>query len=248
MKENLEINSVRCSVFVPKVGYNSENIQKLMKLFPGYLPSVIDVIPKQLQMLGLKMETKNIESQPWQLVSSDSLMKIAFFDNKIDVTISFATIRKYASGTLEDVAKKMSDVLKNIVGAFKFVPTRLAFAPILVLPLQAGDYSVQDFVKNVFAINTFEGSCLDNCEFNQLYRVSRQLDANNYVVNHLVKFNTEMVQRIDGTNSEIFPLVKLEMDLNTLPRPDYSFSMDATNSFYDMAYQWCDSLLNLYLS
>lgn len=247
MKEKLEINSVRCSVFVPKVGYNSENIQKLMKLFPGYLPSVIDIIPKQLQILGLKMETKNIEGQPWQLVSSDSLMKIAFFDNKIDVTISFATICKYASGTLDEVAKKMSDVLKNIVGAFKFVPTRLAFAPTLVLPLQTGG-SVQGFVRKVFAINAFEGSCLDNCEFNQLYRVSRQLDANNYMVNHLVKFNTEMVQRIDGANSEIFPLVKLEMDLNTLPRPDYSFSLDAINTFYNMASQWCDSLLNLYLS
>lgn len=248
MKEELEINSIRCSVFVPKISYSSENIQVLMKLFPGFLPSVIDLIPKQLQVIGIKLEAKNIENQPWQLMSADSLTKIAFYDNKIDVVIAFSQVCRYDLKQLQDVLFKLSGILETIIGEFKFIPTRLAFAPTIVLPLSNNETYIREFTQKIFSINTFDNSPLANCEFNQVYKLDRNLGGQNFVVNHLVRFNTEMVQKIGDVIPNIFPLLKIEMDLNTVSKPEYSFKENAVKDFFEKSVQWCDSLLNLYFS
>lgn len=246
MKENLELSSVRATIFVPKIGYNSDNVKKMMELFPGYLPSVVDILPKQLQALGLKINFDNPESQPWQLSTSDQLSKISFYDNKIDIIKSFSLIEKYNVDDLKDISLSMASQLSLIVEAYGFPATRLALAPKIVLPLSDGKVSVSDFSKKIFNINTLENVPVDNCDFNQVYRLSRKIKDRDVLVNHLCKFSAEMVQKTNEQELSIFPLLKVDMDINTFARPDYSFDKASIDSFFAQSYDWCNSLLNIY--
>ena len=82
MKTNLNFINIRCSIFVPKVAYNNDNLTKMMSAFPNFLPSTVQIPP--IPLLGLPIIQQDFANQPWQLTSADKQKCITSFDDKID--------------------------------------------------------------------------------------------------------------------------------------------------------------------
>lgn len=242
MKSNLKTANVRGSIFVPKVAYNSENLDKMRSVFVGYMPTIIapslvaPVFPPFVGALNTNM---------WRLISPDQLVNISFFDEKIDIVVNTNNL-SYDVSEIGKLGTFFFESFKKIVNLFGFTSTRLALAPTLYLPFSEGDSFVKDFTCRIFSFNQFKGSYLDNCDFSQVFRVMNKLNGKDYLINNLVKFSTELFQEQKGNNILVEQRMNISVDINTFVNPQYIFSVLEIFEFFKMSPQWCEELMCSY--
>lgn len=246
MKDLIAIDNLRCSIFVPKVAYNGDNITKMMTAFPGYLPSSIPLGQVPFQLMGLPILPPDINNQPWQLTSSNNKEVITFYDDKIDIIINLSNI-KYSVELLKETSKHCCEMFERIMNTFKFTSIRLAIAPTLRVPFGEKEHVTKSgFLSRVFLLNEFEGTHTDNCDFSQVFRINRQLHDKTYLVNHLIKFSTEQINKIENNTLHVNEVLVSSLDINTFVNPTYNMGISELNEFYQKSPNWCENLINYY--
>lgn len=247
MKQSLKIVNIRCSIFVPKVTYNPENLQKMLGAFPGYLPSTIQsqILPIPMELAGLPVQM-DMQNTPWQISKASEKTVISFFDDKIDVVIQLEGA-PYDLNLLAAKSKDCYDIFKKIITTFNFVSVRLAIAPTIALQYRPNEgVSKQKFLQKMYALNTFNNTPNDTCDFSQVYRINKNLNNATYLVNHLAKFTTEQQATIQGNSMTIRENLVVSLDVNTFVNPIYNMKIAELKDFYEQSPSWCDELLDYY--
>lgn len=242
MKSKLKVTNVRGTIFVPRVDYNTANLRKMQEAFPGYLPSMISPIALPDFVPGMGVFKNN----SWRLVSSDQTESISFYEDKIDI-ITNSNELPYNVELLHKQSQHFLETFMKIISAFSFKSSRLAIAPTLFIPfLENEQNGIHEFTKKIFAFHQFNGSELANCDFSQVYRVPKNLNGSDYLINHLTRFSTEMFQTQVGNVIHIGERLILAVDINTFVNPVYSFDEIALKDFYTNSPTWCEELLSDY--
>lgn len=248
MKELLKLSNLRCSIFVPKVSYNTENLEKVLQAFPGFLPSTIQpqvAIP--VEFVGLPIQI-NMQNGPWQISNNDNKTVISFYDDKIDIVIQLDEI-SYDVDFLEKKSKECCDIFEKIMTTFNFVSVRLAIAPTLKMQFNTKNgNNKKSFLEQIFSLNTFSDVANDTCDFSQVYRINHELNDKTYLVNHLVKFSTDQNAVIQGSTLIVSENLVVSLDVNTFVNPLYSMRIEEIKDFYSQSPSWCDDFLNYYFS
>lgn len=246
MKTNLNFINTRCSIFVPKVAYNNDNLTKMMSAFPNFLPSTVQIPP--IPLLGLPMIQQDLANQPWQLTSADKQKCITFFDDKIDIVINHEGV-KYKKTVLESISADCFSMFEKIINAFGFTSVRLAIAPMLRIPfMENGNSKKYDFLNKVYALNKFEDAQVDNCDFSQVFRINKELNNKTYLINHLTKFSTDVCNAIKDNKIISTEFLNIALDINTFVDPTYNMDVEDLRDFYSKSPTWCDDIVNFYFT
>lgn len=244
MKECLKTANIRGSIFVPKVAYNTVNLDKMRTAFPDFMPTVLSpmAIPDVIYAVGA------MNNNAWRLISPDQMATISFYDDKIDIIINKEAM-PYSEIEIAKCSSQFFELFKKIYDAFGFSSIRLALAPTLFLPFtEDAPFTVTDFTKRIYSFNQFQGSSVDNCDFSQVFRVNRQLNNKNYLINHLTKFSTEFFQEQKGDTIHTGQRMTISMDINTFVNPQYKFEEKEMYDFYDQSPKWCEELIHSYFN
>lgn len=241
MKSEFNVANLRYTIFTPKVSYSQENLVKLMALFPGYLPTLLQR-PIPIQVLGnLSVQ---LENEPWQLMSIDKRECICFYDEKIDIIIS-CDQTMYSSKEHNSFNVHALDMMSKIIDGFNFDVYRIAYAPTLLFSDEEKSF-VSSFSERVFKINSFQNTSLSNLDFTQVYRLEKRLDDKMFLINHLIRFmSSEHLVRKNNEFSKSDSLT-ISVDINTYVNPEYKFGRIEVEKFLSESPSWCNDLLNLY--
>ena len=242
MKTYLKIANIRGTIFVPRVAYIAENLDKMRQAFKDYMPTVLPPQATMPEFLPgyLAMNTA------WRMVSPEQKETVTFYDDKIDIIVdTWATT--YTEEELKICGEHIFDSFKKILDAFRFSPNRLALAPTLYIPItENGPFKLNDFTSRIFTFNQFQGSGISNCDFSQVFRINKKLYEKEYLVNLLSRFSTEQFQ--EQMSNTINPGLRMvvNVDINTFMNPQYIFGENEMRDFYFNSPTWCEELLCSY--
>ena len=242
MKTNLKMGNIRGSIFVPRVAYTPDNLDKMRDAFKDYMPTALPQVAMPDFLPGYLAMNKNA----WRMVSPDQKETISFYDDKIDIIVNAEAI-PYTEEEIKKWGKHFFDSFKKIIDAFQFSSIRLALAPTLYLPFTEGSpFTINDFTNRIFAFNKFQGSGVDNCDFSQVFRVNKQLNGKDYLMNLLSRFSTEQYQEQKENTIHTGIRLIVNVDINTFMNPQYVFAENEMHDFYDLSPKWCEELMCSY--
>lgn len=236
MKLKLNVIKLRGTVFTDPIAYSPEFVAAISDVLEGYLPSFLSVVPAN------NIAPNNVVQNFWELVNPISGERIQFNNIKIDIIQNCDTV--VSLDKITAFTEHCSSVFKLIASVTKQKMSRLAIAP--SFSCIDTDENIKKFSQSIFIKNSFKGSQLDNCVYNNIFRVSEKINGKDITINYLVNvFATNRVEFVDGKNL-IRETIAIDFDINTFANAGYVFELNDSESFFAQAPRMCEEFLNFY--
>lgn len=240
MIEKSHYLQIRGTIFINNgISYNSENITKMMTLFPKYVPSLQAIeIPN-----GLLQGT--IEQQPWKMVSPNSEYSIHIVGNKIDILYNIGVL--FNEQIITEFADFCSKSFIRMAQAFNSTIIRMALSPkYAIKTMELG--GIKTFANEVFRKNNFCATGIDSLSFNNVFRVNKKIGNLPCVrVNFLATFEEgNLVEQIKDNPDTIIPCLCFTFDINTFPVQDITFTDFEVNAFFSDVIIWNKEFADFY--
>lgn len=220
------IKTLRGTIFCPPIKYTKEFVASIGDLCEEYLPVIV-------------RDNGALPVYPiWQLSSPDEKEAILFNGEKIDL------VQVIESTVDNDILRNFSDrckvVFSKILEVTNYSCTRVALAPSVIVT--ENGVSSASLYNRLFAIYEFQGSRLDSSNLSQVYRLNKNLGAKEIKINHVVNFHADSELVINQIRERYIG----DFDINTMANPEYKFSIDDVNAFFDFASESFTTFYNLY--
>ena len=213
------IKSLRGTIFCPPIKYTKQFVETLAVTLEGYLPVLIRD-SNALPILPM-----------WQLLSPDEKEVLAFNGEKIDLVKTVEA--EINEEQIVAFCERCKDVFGNILEATGFVSTRIALAPSVVVT-ENGDRPTVLYNK-LFNVKEFGQTQLDTSNVSQVYRVRKSLGGNPRMINYVANFKAENELITTANGNQLRMRYMCDFDVNTMPQPDYKFTIAEVNEFFGMA-------------
>jgi hypothetical protein len=228
MNENIKFEALRCSIFVQRIDFQLDLVNKINRIAPSLKPGVMPIRNDEGKIEG-----------GWTLNDDGNNEKVLFYPHKIDYIKDIHT--PYNLDAINSFTKRCSTLFNTILDFSGFLSTRIAFAPKIALYLDPEETS--RFRSNIIKHDKFENTLIDDCNTSIVFKVKKEINNKEIMLNFLYKYFT----RIDLKNSEKSHgtiINSLYFDINTVSNLDYSFNSSDISSFFDHAAPYCDEFLN----
>lgn len=240
MIEKSHFLQIRGTVFCNGgISYTSENLSKMMALFPGYVPSLQPIeIPNGL-LQGA------IEQQPWKMVSPNSEYTIFIIPNKIDIILNTGVL--FNEQVIVTFAKFCSESFLKISNTFNLAVTRMALSPkYAVKTTDIG--GLTQYANNVFVKTKFCGEPIESIAFNNVFRMFKDVgNLKSVKINFLANFEEgNLVEQSKNNPDTIVPCLCYTFDINTYPLSDIIFKESEIIGFFDEVIKWNKDFADFY--
>lgn len=213
------IKSLRGTIFCPPIKYTKQFVETLALTLEGYLPVLIRD-SNALPILPM-----------WQMLSPDEKDVLAFNGEKIDwVKTVEADVDKEQIVTF---CERCKVIFGKILEATGFVSNRIAFAPSVIVTENEERPAV--LYNKLFNVKEFGQTQLDTSNVSQVYRLEKTLGGNPRIINFVANFKAENELITTANGNQLRMRYMCDFDVNTMPRPDYKFSISDVNEFFGMA-------------
>ena len=213
------IKTLRGTIFSSPIQYSKEFVTSLAGIVDGYLPMII-------------RDNNALPIFPvWQLSSPDEKEMLVFKGEKIDL------IRAVEEGINDEhiceFTKRCKTVFGKILKETSNPCSRIALAPSVIVT--ENGTKPTELYNRLFCIHEFDGVDLDSSNVSQVYRVERDIGEKNVKMNFVANFKLENELISTGKGNQILLRYICDFDLNTMPLPEYRFTIDDVNRFFDIA-------------
>lgn len=240
MKTNLYIAKVRATIFLPFIMCDWDLLRELNEIMKWNLPIISSNTP-------LVAEDGSVLSPgSWSLYSQDNSVKlfVQTQNQKLDIIFSANIDMGKSHDFWGDFIKYSKEIIHCFLKKSNSQVSRIAVAPSILF--NDGADAWKDFLIKSFVIRDFDEYPLDYGDFSQTYRVVEAFDDKKFRFNFLSKFLTTNQIIVKDNVQNIIDQYNIELDINTAPDQNYSFSESAVNSFFDNAKRYVDKFLNIY--
>ena len=238
MAIELSIVQQRGTVFIPIfLGYSPENVSKYSGIFPGAKPAPVPV-PSPF---GAPMQPENLQQGGiWQLVRGGT--RIVFLPNRVDIFKDWISPRH--NNEEKDFLSICSAFFGELLTMEGITASRVAYSPAFA---RDNDSSFSEDIvwAHLLAKPSFEGINPQEVTIARNFRVTKQLEGEEYVFNFRTSFGSANHTLPDGTISTGSVLVNF--DINSDQRADYAFTPETLRSFFDASLSYSDSLFKFFL-
>ena len=213
------IKTLRGTIFCPPIKYTKQFVETLAVTLEGYLPVLIRD-SNALPILPM-----------WQLLSPDEKEVLAFNGEKIDLVKTVEA--EIDEEQIEAFCERCKVVFGNILEATGFVSTRIALAPSVIVT-ENGERPAALYNK-LFNVKEFGQTQLDTSNVSQVYRVEKSLGGNPRMINYVANFKAENELITTANGNQLRMRYMCDFDVNTMPQPDYKFTIAEVNEFFGIA-------------
>ncbi len=227
------ITEMRGTIFAPQIIYNTDNMTRILGLLnpsEGYVPSIRQQQPSlQINNGGITINSPS-KNPEWELLSSDRKQRIVFGEQKIDIIRQINN--NIIGGEESQFTAYCSSIFSLLIEEFNIEATRLAFAPSYVAELSEHS-DITHFSNSIFCKKAFMGSSLDNCNFNNVFRVDVTINGKNIKINFVSVFSDGNKIETKNNVTAIRNCLFFNIDINTLPGVGYKFNLDDVKYFFE---------------
>lgn len=236
MKLAFNVTKLRGTIFTSQISYSPALVEKLSAVLKGYLPSFVTVLPQNNSI------PNGIIQNFWEMVSTHNGERIQFNNIKIDIVRVIDV--PYSEEVISEFCSHCAEIFNTICSVSKQNSSRLAIAP--TFTCVDSDDNIKSFAQEVFVKKAFKESRLDNCLFNNIFRVNEKIGENQYLINYLANvYASNRIESIDG-NNVIRESISVDFDINTFANAKYVFEAGAINDFFAVAPNMCREFFNFY--
>ena len=236
MELKLNIDKLRGTIFTQQINYSPDFVNALSEVLPGYIPSFLTVLPQN--------NPNAVIPNFWEMVNPITGEHIQFNNSKIDIIIGRNS--SYSSDVVIAFAEHCSTIFERILSVTGQNSNRLAIAP--TFTCNDSDQDIKRFAKTIFAKNQFKLANIDNCVFNNIYRVNENINGQDILINYLANFYvTNRVDLVEGKNI-VKEILTIDFDINTFANESYLFNIDAMKAFFTKSPQMCKDYLEFFFS
>lgn len=232
LKDMYNIKTLRGTIFCPPTQYSKEFVASLGGIVEGYLPILI-------------RDNNALPIFPvWQLSSIDEKELLAFNGEKIDL------ISVVESEINDERVSAFCERCKTVFGKVMEVTgnpsTRLALAPSVVVTENGARPT--ELYNRLFNVHELDGVELDSSNLSQVYRVEKKIGEKNVTINFVANFKAENELVPMGNGNQLRVRYVCDFDVNTMPLPQYRFSIADLNTFFDSAPAYFSQFYNRYFA
>ena len=213
------IKSLRGTIFCPPIKYTKQFVDTLTITLDGYLPVLIRD-SNALPILPM-----------WQMRSPDEKEVLAFNGEKIDLVKTVEAV--IDEDQIVAFCERCKVVFGKILEATGFVSTRIALAPSVIVT--ENEERPIALYNRLFNVKEFGNTQLDTSNVSQVYRVEKALGGFPRIINFVANFKAENELITTANGNQLRMRYMCDFDVNTMPRPDYRFTIAEVNEFFGMA-------------
>lgn len=238
MKLSLNIVKLRGTVFTQQINYSPQIVAALTDVLPGFLPSFVTVLPQNNSIPNA------IVSNFWEMVNPNTGERVQFNNMKIDIIQSCDL--PYKEEILSGFSDHCSTVFCRIAEITGQSSSRLAIAP--TFSCIDDNQKIAQFAQGVYVNNTFRDARIDNCAFNNIFRINELIGEKSYLVNYLANvYAANRVDNIEGKNL-IRETIAVDFDINTFANEKYVFGIPEIKAFFDKSSQMSKSFFDFFFA
>lgn len=238
MKLNLNIVKLRGTVFTQQVNYSPQIVIALSDVLPGFLPSFVTVIPQNNSVPNA------IVSNFWEMVNPNTGERVQFNNLKIDIIQNCDT--PYKEEIISNFSDHCSNVFCRIAEITGQPSSRLAIAP--TFSCTDDNQKIKQFAQGIYVNNSFKEAIIDNCAFNNIFRIKEVIGEKTYLINYLANvYAANRVDNIEGKNL-IRETIAVDFDINTFANEGYIFSVPDIKAFFDKSSQMSKSFFDFFFA
>lgn len=224
-----QLNSLRCTVFVPQfMSFSLDFAKKMMELFgkDDYVPVIM---PNQLPELGQVTPEGFVSPISWQLVQSDKKTAVYFVANKIDI-ICFDPAKEWSDEQkfIEFCSQKF-EVMRNY---FPRNYSRIAYAPSYVFNFVSESNYITDILKNT----TFEDTEVATFAVNNTFLKNEIIDNKEIWLNYVINISSQKKSSVN-----------IQLDINTNSLKKNNFESKEVKSFFANVQFFSQKAIKLYM-
>lgn len=223
---------LRGTMFCAPIGYSREFVKKLAGIADGYAPLLIG---------GSGMFAM---IPTWRLISPDEREGLVFDGDKIDVVR--VVENEVDSAKLKMFGGRCKEVFGKIMEMLGYVSSRLAFAPSVILAENKDKPAV--LFNRLYQIRKFHECSLETSNLSQVYRVTREIQGKEVIVNHVANFHADSQLIKERGIDRIRERYICDFDINTMVNPDNKFAASELNEFFDIVPNWFEEFYNIYFT
>lgn len=236
MELKLNIDKLRGTIFTKQINYSPDFVNALSGVLVGYIPSFLTVLPQN--------NPNAVIPNFWEMVNPTTGEHIQFNNAKIDIIINSNT--PYSNDVIIDFAKHCSMIFEKILSITGQNSNRLAIAP--TFSCNDSDQNIRKFAQTIFTKNMFKTANIDNCVFNNIFRVNEKINGQDILINYLANFYvTNRVDLVNG-KSLIKEILTIDFDINTFVDENYLFDINAVKDFFTKSTQMSKEYLDFFFS
>ena len=235
MKDNLYLENLRGSIFVPKISLTSKLITSINQLFVDY------VISNYMQPFP---NGAMITSDGITLSSPQGDIMIQFLPQQINYIKKISS--KYDIDEISKFADECKKTFVNILSVMSVATTsRIAIAP--TLRYENDTDAIKTFYSDVFKKDKFNDALMDNWEFTQVFRLNKNLVEKNIKHNFVSKFYLANNPNRGITDLSLPNIAyMIDLDINTFANNSYAFDAKSLEDFFDKSVEYCKDFIDFY--
>lgn len=240
MELALNLTKLRGTIFTSQIFYSPAFVASLSEVLKNYLPSFLSILPQN--NVAPNVIPNGIVPNFWEMVSTETGERIQFNNIKVDIIKNIDI--PYSTEIITDFSRHCSDVFNVICSVLGQDSTRLAIAP--TFTCVDSDENIKLFAQEIFVKKSFKDSRLDNCIFNNIFRVNEKIGDKKYIVNYLANiYAANRMEIVNGSNT-IKETISVDFDINTIVDPTYIFDVKAIMDFFASAPSLCSDYFNFF--
>lgn len=226
-----KVKNIRGTVFCAPIKYSKEFVVGLSEFLNDYMPVLLH--DSSLPFVSA-----------WQLTSPDNKETLLFSAEKIDI------IRIIGDSVDNDAIAEFVNHCKLVFGKIMeftgYACTRVALAP-TVFVTENGERP-DALYDRLFGIHDFQHTTPAISNVSQVFRVKKNIGGKDVIINHVANFHAENeVINVNGRN-QLVETYQCDFDINTLPDPNYRFTVDEVKEFFDLSTTCFEDYYNLYFA
>lgn len=226
-----KVKNIRGTVFCAPVKFSKEIVVSLSELLNDYMPVLL--------------HDSSLPFAPaWQMTSPDGNETLLFNGDKIDLVKTIGdTIDNNAISAFVDHCKS---VFGKIMEITNYSSTRVALAPTIFVT--ENGVRPDALYDRLFGIREFQHAAPAISNVSQVFRVKKNIGGKDIMINHVANFHAENeVINVNGRN-QLVETYQCDFDINTLPDPNYRFTVDDVKKFFDLSTTCFEDYYNLYFA
>lgn len=235
MKLDLNIDSLRGSLFLPRLPFDWDVASAIKDVLPDHIPTVVTDFPQIINNTQLFKDD-------WALFTPERNSMFLVQQQKVDYIVT--GIKAYSQDYIKEFAETCANLFAIILSLKNEDSKRLAFAPSFVYNGEREIY--KKLLDAVIAKKTFKDTAMDNCEFSQVFRVAEKICDREYIINYLSRFYTRASWVNENDRAVMKDVDLIDFDINTFVDTTYSFGTASVKDFFGKASAYCEDFMNWY--
>lgn len=241
MKERLAIVQLRASIFAPlNISFTPENFTTFSGLL---LPESKAFNANTQGVIVPRMNPNNPQyGMPWRLFkkTEDGDINIVFLPGKVDIILTKDA--NYSDGVEDMFCNKCINWFKEIIETQGSITVnRIAYAPLYSIKL---DGIPTDTVWNgILKKTVVDGVRLQDINLSFLLKREIVFNNNSIQMNLLHSYSDGMQIRTDEDGEKAYPVLLLQLDLNSIPEKPLSLNADGVKDFFNGILEVKDNLI-----